>query len=524
MRDSGPVSEATVRVGGDPIGLISPRLYGALAEHLGRCCYGGLWAGPGSGIAQIGGFRKDAVEALAELPLPLLRWPGGCYADRYHWRNGVGEPASRPGTIGLSCGLRTPDSNALGTHEFLRLCELIGAEPYLAGNVGTGSAQEMCDWIEYVNSDLDSALTRARAANGRPKPWTVRLWGVGNESWDCGGRFDPESYAREYRRFGSMIRQLDQAVELVAVGLADDPLPESHLDADWNTRFLAALGPHLDLVDHLSIHRYWTGGGPELDFSEADYYALLAEADATEALIERTAAAIGAAVAAAPGAPGHIRIALDEWGVWHPEARTWGPGEVARRSPPTFEQAGTLRDALAAAIALEGFHRQCNVLAMANLAQVANVLHCVLMTDGAACIRTPTYHALALHRPHLGAAALPAEVVTETAIPPGRPALSATASRRGDRVALSLVNRHLERPLSTHVSIAAGPAGGRVGRAQVLTAAQPNATNTAADPERVSPTPLEVTPLPGGAWATTIPPHSIATIEFGPTAEASDGG
>jgi alpha-N-arabinofuranosidase len=531
MRDSGPAGRATVRVGGNPIGLISARLYGALAEHLGRCCYGGLWLGPDRGAAQVDGFRRDAVEALGELPMPLLRWPGGCYADRYHWRDGVGEPASRPARLGLSCGLRTPDSNALGTHEFLRLCERLGAEPYLAGNLATGSAQEMCDWIEYVNADLVSALTRERAANGQPEPWRVRLWGLGNESWDCGGRFDPESYGHEYRRFAGAIRQLDPTVELVAVGLADDPLPESHLDADWNERLLVALGPSLDLVDHLSIHRYWINGGPEADFGEADYYALLAEAEATEALIERTATTLASAVAAAPTAPARrIRIALDEWGAWHPEARAWGPGEVARRSPPTFEQAATLRDALAAAIALEGFHRQCNVLALACLAQVVNVLHCVLATDGPACVRTPTYHALALHRPHLGAEALPVEVVTEATVPSGRAALSATASRRAGGVAVSLVNRHLERSIRTRIGIAgpafeiAGPAGGSVARARLLTADQPNAANTALDPERVSPAPLDVDPLSDGVWTTTMPPHSIATLEFGPAAEASDGG
>jgi alpha-N-arabinofuranosidase len=527
MRESAVVSEAAVRVESEPIGLISPRLYGALAEHLGRCCYGGLWAEADGRVAQVDGFRADVVEALRDLPMPLLRWPGGCYADHYHWRNGIGPAASRPGTLGLSCGLRAPDSNALGTHEFLRLCELIGAEPYLAANLGTGTPQEMCDWVEYANSSVDSALTRERAANGQPEPWRVRLWGVGNESWDCGGRFDPEGYGREYRRFAAMIRQLDPAVELVAVGLQDDPSPESGLAPDWNERFLAALGPSLDLVDHLSIHRYWITGGPETDFGESDYYALLAEAEATEALVERTARTIASALAAAPAASPAARrigVALDEWGVWHPEARTWGPGEVARRSPPTFEQAGTLRDALAAAVALEGFHRQCNVLSMANLAQVVNVLQCVLVTDGATCVRTPTYHVLALHRPHVGAEALPAEVATDVAVAPGRPALSATASRRGDHLALTLVNRHYERPISARISISARWPIGAVVLAQVLTAGRPNATNTAADPERVSPAPLGVAALAGGAWATVTPPHSIATIEFGPAAEASDGG
>jgi alpha-N-arabinofuranosidase len=511
MSDSGVADTALISIVGEPIGRISPRLYGVLAEHLGRCCYDGLWVGPGAGAAQTDDFRTDVVTALRDLPLPLIRWPGGCYADRYHWRNGIGAAASRPGTLGMSCGLQAADTNALGTHEFLRLCEMIGAEPYLAGNVGTGTVQEMCDWIEYVNSGVDSDLTRERASNGRSAPWGVRLWGVGNESWDCGGRFDAESYAREYRRYAAMIRQVDPTVELVAVGLQDDPLPESGLDAGWNARFLAALGTGLDLVDHLSIHRYWITGGPETAFDADGYYALLAEADATEGLVERTARVVDAATAATGGRRGRTRpigIALDEWGVWHPEAREWGPGDVARRSPVTFAQAGTMRDALAAAVALEGFHRQCNVLSMANLAQAVNVLQCLLTTDDGACVRTPTYHALALHRPHIGADALRVEVATDLTIPPGLPGLSATASRCDAGLAVTLTNRHLSRPVEVTIRVRA-----TLRRARLLTG-EPSAVNTPAAPELVAPRQLEITGLSDDGYAAVMPPHSISTIEF----------
>ena len=342
--------QATVTVGTDPIGVISPRLYGAFAEHLGRCCYGGLWVGPDSPIPNVEGFRTDVVEALRDLPTPLMRWPGGCYADHYHWRNGIGSASARQATLGMSCGLASSDSHALGTHEFMRFCELIGAEPYLAGNVATGSVQELCDWVEYANSATDSALTRERAANGRLGPWGVKLWGVGNESWDCGGRFDAVTYAHEYRRFARMIRDVDPGAELVAVGLEDEPLPESNLDPEWNARFLRTLGPAATLVDHLSVHRYWLRGGPEVDFDEAEYYALLDEADATEALIERTRRTIDALAPASH----RIGIALDEWGVWHPEARDWGPGDVPRRKPANLEQANTLRDALGCGGGLRG--------------------------------------------------------------------------------------------------------------------------------------------------------------------------
>ena len=508
------MTEASVAIEDQPLGAISPRLYGHFAEHLGRCCYGGLWVGNEAGTAAgVDGFRADVVAALRDLPVPLLRWPGGCHADHYHWRDGVGAPSARPTTLGMSCGLRAPDSNALGTHEFLRLCELLGAEPYLAGNVGTGSVQELCDWIEYVNGTIETSLTGERAANGRPEPWDVRLWGVGNESWDCGGRYDPVAYANEYRRYATMIRHVHPRAELVAVGLEDDGLPDAGLDPQWNAKFLAALGPSVDLVDHLSIHRYWVRGGPEVNFTEDDYYALLHEADGTEHLIERTARTIAGAAK-----PSHkIGIALDEWGVWHPEARDWGPGNVDRRMPTTFEQANTLRDALAAGIAFEGFHRQCRVLTMANLAQVVNVLQAVVVTDGPTCVKTPTYHALSMHRPHMGAEALQVEVIAESAGPFGGPAVSATASGSPSGSAVTLINRGYRDCVTVTIRTP-----GTVSSGRLLTAESPNAGNDPGNPERVLPRRLAVDDSRAGKCTVTMPPHSMATIEFATNAAGRD--
>lgn len=519
--------DATVAVGGEPIGVISPRIYGAFAEHVGRCCYDGLWVGPGADVPNVEGFRSDVVEALRDLPAPLVRWPGGCYAEHYHWRNGIGPAERRPGTLWLSCGLVAPDTNALGTHEFLRFCELVGAEPYLTGNVATGSVQELCDWIEYVNSATDSALTRERAANGRAEPWAVKLWGIGNESWDCGGRFDAVTYAQEYRRFARMIRDVDPTVELVAVGQEDEPLPEYNLDPEWNATFLRTLGPNATLVDHLSIHRYFLRGGPETDFDEEQYYDLLDEADATEELIVRTRRTIDA-IAPAP-AGRRIGIALDEWGVWHPEAREWGPGDVPRRPATGLEQACTLRDALAAAVALEGFHRQCNSLSMANMAQVANVLHAAIVTDGPLMARTPTYYALWLHRPHVGAQALPVEVAT-TATPAGGPAVSATASlgstrstvsvasdrlRSGDSLsgAVTIVNRHYRDAAAVEVQFA-GWTDTRIGTGRLLTADEPNAVNVPGRRQRAFLRPIRPEGRAGGGFSVDIPAHSMATFEF----------
>ncbi len=493
------MSDTTLVVQADaPIGTISPRVYGHFAEHLGRCCYQGLWVGTREhGIPHTAGFRQDVVDALRGLPVPLLRWPGGCYADHYHWRDGIRPPDERPVRLGMSCGLQVEDDNSLGTHEFLWLCREIGAEPYLAGNVGSGTPQELADWLEYCNTGLDTALGRERRGNGAPEPFGVRLWGVGNENWGCGGNFDAVHYACEYPRFATMLRHVDPAAELVVCGYDDA----------WNIQLLETLGERIKLVDHLSIHRYWIHGGPETAFGETDYYALLAEAQATEAFIQRTAEIIKDAV----GTSRLIGIALDEWGVWHPEARTFGPrGVVESRCPVTYEQTGTLRDALAAGIALEGFHRQCQVLTLANLAQVVNVLQAVVMTEGSRMWLTPTYHALRLHAAHLGATALPVEVRRADSLPDGSAAVSATASRSAQGMAVTLINRHLTN--DTEVCVDSGEAGFASARAQVLAAPTPDAANSADEPDRVVPINLSVRDNGRGTWRLDLPPHSLTTV------------
>ncbi len=483
-----------------PIGTISPRLYGHFAEHLGRCCYDGLWIGnQHTDIPTYGGFRKDVVDALKAMPVPLLRWPGGCYADHYHWRDGIG--AQRPTRLGLSCGLQVEDDNSLGTHEFMALCRLLGAEPYLAGNMGSGSAQELCDWVEYCNTAVNTTLMRERSANGSREPFDVTLWGVGNENWGCGGNYDAESYAREYRRYATMLRHVEPKAQLVACGQEDE----------WNLQFLKtnANPRHLELMDHFSIHRYWIHGGPELDFSEQQYYDLLAEADATEEFVSRTAGYIQDAL----GTSTHkVGIALDEWGVWHPEARPWGPDHEGYREPITYEQAGTMRDAVAVAIALEGFHHQCNVLTLANLAQIVNVLHAPVMTDGAAMWLTPTYYALQLHSAHLGATALPVEVTQGAALPGSETsAISATASLNADGTTLTVTNRHYDQSAAVRLSAANTRS---VRSAQLLAADNPRAVNSAQQPDQVKLAVLNVGADGVGQWRLELPPHSVATLQF----------
>jgi alpha-N-arabinofuranosidase len=482
-----------------PIGTISHRLYGQFAEHLGRCCYDGLWIGDNPrNIPHRDGLRLDVLEALKQMPVPLLRWPGGCYADHYHWRDGIGPADKRPRRLGMSCGITVEDDNSFGTHEFLQLCALLGAEPYLAGNVGTGTPQELSDWLEYCNASRETTLTQERATNGSPQPFNVRLWGVGNENWGCGGNFDSASYTREYRRYATMLRHVDPSAELVICGQEDE----------WNTELFRTISKHQNLIDHLSIHRYWIHGGSEIDFSEADYYALLTEAQETEAFVSRTADII----AAETDGKHPIGIALDEWGVWHPEGRPWGPGDTPRRPIESgkYEQAGTLRDALAAAIALEGFHRQCQVLSMANLAQIVNVIHAVAMTSGADMWLTPTYFVFQLHQPHIGAEALPVRVEQSVQLADGTSAVTATASRSEKGIAVTLINQHFDQPGQVTLMLD----GFKSARGSLLTGDSPRAVNTADKPDQVKLADWGANPDGAGRWQLELPPHSVGTIEF----------
>ncbi len=487
-----------------PIGTISPRLYGHFAEHLERCCYDGLWVGLNNkDIPNIGGFRTDVINALKAMPVPLLRWPGGCYADHYHWRDGIGAPQSRPQRLGMSCGLQVEDDNGIGTHEFMALCRLLGAEPYFAGNMGSGSVQEMCDWVEYCNATIDTNLTRERTANGSRDPFGVKLWGVGNENWGCGGSYDAATYAQEYRRYATMLRHVDPKAELVICG---------HNDA-WNEEVIRTNRNHYGLMDHYSIHRYWINGGAETTFTEDQYYNLLAEAQDTENFIETTANFIRAYT---PPNVKPIGIALDEWGVWHPEARPWGPTHELMREPLSYEQANTMRDALATGIALEVFHRQCNVLSMANLAQIVNVLHAPVMTEGAAMWLTPTYYVLQMHTPHIGATALTVETTQGTSIPNGQfsvssSAVTATASSSERGTAVTLINRHFDQAASVTL-VTSGV--NKVVKARILAGDSPRAQNTIENPNQIKLADLSITADGSNQWRIELPACSMATIEF----------
>lgn len=411
------------------IDRIAPEIHGHFSEHLGRCIYDGIWHGEADGEV---GYREEVVSLLSNLEIPVLRWPGGCFADDYHWEDGVGPRAERPRRRNLfwaqDTGERPEESNAFGTDEFLELCEHVGTEPYLAANVGSGDPQEAADWVEYCNYDGDTELANRRRENGHEEPYGVRYWGLGNENWGCGGQMTPEQYAREYRRFatyvGSMDKlMLDHDLELIACGF------ENH---DWNRRFMEEIGNSSWGVefplDHLTLHHYY---GRTFSVSEADedqYDRFLAEALEIEGHIERMAAAIDAVATTRD-----IGVIIDEWGSWHPES-------VPESG---LEQPGTVLDALSAAAVLDVFNENSDVMTMANIAQTVNVLHCLIETDGDGVWARPTYRVFDLYAPHKGNDAVRTTVDTPSRELDGDadlPLVKASASVDDDETYVTVTN------------------------------------------------------------------------------------
>ena len=482
--------------------VIRPELYGHFAEHLGECVYGGLWVGEDSPIPNHAGLRADAIDALRRIKPAVLRWPGGCFADDYHWEDGVGPRRERPRTVNLWWG-QTVETNHFGTHEFLNLCRFLGAEPYLAGNVGSGSPAEMRNWLEYCNYAGDSTLARRRAANGSPRPFGVKYWGVGNENWNCGGAFCPEDYAAEYKRFATYLRDFGGTRPfLIGCG------PDGN-DLEWTRRFFAKLGTRgLGLIHGYAAHYYCGTAGPSAtEYDVNQWYELLGKAAAVETLIEQQRAAMD------EFDPGRrVGLVLDEWGTWHLPT----PG----RNPAFLWQQNTLRDALVAAITLDTFNRHADKLVMANVAQVANVLQAMILTEGGRMVLTPTYHVFEMYQSHQGGRAVRA---TFEAPPISYAAgeqrrqlhgLSGSASMKDGVLTLSVVNPHATLPVDAAVELRGARSWGEPNVRVLAHDDDITAHNTFEDPDAVEPTERHV--QPGAEWVNEFPPASVTTIRLRP--------
>lgn len=369
---------------------INKEIYGHFSEHLGRCIYNGLYVGENSDIPNVGGVRKDVMDALKDICVPVLRWPGGCFADEYHWKDGVGPKESRKRMVNTNWGGVVED-NSFGTHEFLNMCEALGCEPYIAGNLGSGTVQELAEWVEYMTFDGESPMANWRKANGREKPWKVKYLGIGNESWGCGGNMEPEYYASEYRKYQSFCKNYSgNEPYKIACG------PNAG-DTDWTRRLLTHLNEwHTKAI---SLHYYtvpsnnWEHKGSSLIYTDEEYYQTLRNTMEMEHIIDSHLAVMEELD------PGHkISLIVDEWGCWYDVEPGTNPGFLYQQN--------TMRDAMVAAANLHIFNQHADRIAMANLAQVVNVLQAVILTEGERMVKTPTYFVFYLLKGHQDATLL----------------------------------------------------------------------------------------------------------------------
>ncbi len=467
----------------EPRHTVSKHLYGHFAEHLGRCIYEGIWVGEDSPIPNTRGIRNDVVAALRKLKMPNVRWPGGCFADTYHWKDGIGPRAQRPSIANVWWG-GSIENNHFGTHEFLDFCEQVGTEPYICGNVGSGSVQEMAEWLEYLTAPGDTPMARLRRANGRDEPWKIRLWAVGNENWGCGGNMTPLQYAQEYRRYQTYCRHYGGG-ELFKVGCGGD-------DA-WNDVFVRETH---HLLHGLSIHHYtipgpWEKKGSATQFAEEEYWRTIQKAREVEKFI-RTSSGILDRYDPAQ----RIALVLDEWG-------TWWDVEPGTNSSHLYQQ-NTMRDALVAALYLHLFHKYSDRLRVANIAQTINVLQAMCLTDGPRMIVTPTYHVFEMLKGHQDATHLPLHLT-------GSEHVSAAATRGADGVVrVSLANFDLQ-PVDLTCDVRGINPGKLTGR--ILTADRLQAHNTFDQPDRVRPDAFTDFSQRATTFTVKLPAHSLVVWE-----------
>jgi alpha-N-arabinofuranosidase len=372
-------------------GHINPELYGNFSEHLGRCIYEGLYVGDNSDIPNTNGMRNDVVEALKEMKLPVLRWPGGCFADEYHWMDGIGPKENRKKMVNTHWGGVTED-NSFGTHEYFELCRQIGCKTYINGNVGSGTVQEMSDWVQYMTFDGVSPMSELRKKNGHEEPWKVDYFGVGNENWGCGGNMTPSYYANLYRRYQTYVRNYDRNAPIFKICCGANVDDTYWTENVLKTCFENAPEDAHGFMDGISLHYYvhpegWEIKGSSTDFDEKVWYKTLSKALYIETLIERHTAIMDRY-----DPEKKIGLICDEWGTWF----TCEPGT----NPGFLYQQSTMRDALVAGLSLNVFNKHCDRVKMANIAQLINVLQAVILTDGAKMIKTPTYHVFHMYKYH----------------------------------------------------------------------------------------------------------------------------
>lgn len=477
---------------GRPGPVISRYIYSQFSEHLGRGIYGGIWVGPDSTIANTRGIRNDVVAALRELDVPSVRWPGGCFADLYHWRDGIGPRRDRPVRLNSFWG-GVEEPNAFGTHEFFDFVGQIGADAYVSANVATGSTAEMTEWLEYMTSPSRSTLAQQRRANGRDAPWAVPFLGIGNEAWGCGGGMRPERYADLLRQYAMMARAgRDPAPAIVAVGPAAD-------DYRWTEVVMREAAASMDA---LSLHYYtlptgdWARHGAARGFDEAEWIATLAQTLRIGEMLDRHTAIMDRY-----DPDRRVALYVDEWGSWYDSE---GSG---------LEQANTLRDAVLAAVNLNIFHERADRVRLAAIAQMVNVLQALILTDGERMLRTPTYHVYAMYRPFREGTLLPSRVRTPDYRLGGQraPSLHVSAARAASgEIVMALVNLDPNRALTVSAEVRGARLASVTG--QILTAGEMDAHNSFDDPDHIAPVAFHDASVSEGRLTVALPAKSVVVL------------
>lgn len=508
-----PAADVEIEISpNQPGSVINPHLYGHFIEHLGGVIYDGIWVGQNSRIPNVGGIRKQFIDDMKRIGAPNLRWPGGCFADGYHWRDGIGPAAKRPRTYNywefrMPAGKHATETNQFGFHEFMQLCRAIGAEPYLAANVGSGTPKEFHDWVSYCNAPAGTeSLADERAANGARDPYRIKYWGVGNESWGCGGDMKPGEYATQYRQF---VTQFPIYVEpfLVATG------PRGHsrdMDLEWTRGFFQGMqGGHRSAVHGFSLHFYSDFRNNKTrvaDFKAPDWYSVLLEGLRTEKVIESHWEIMG------KYDPEHrTKLVIDEWGVWYQ------PGEEIR---PDYilSQPVTLRDALHTAITFDIFNQHTDKIEMANVAQTVNCIHSLFLALEDKYTRTPPYYIFEMYRPHMGARLAPMEIRGEELTVSAQegavkmPPLIGSASIREKRLTVTITNPSIDAPVTARLRLAGG-ASAVEGRGVVLTHDDMRARNSFQNPDEVRPASLPVN-VGKGEITVLLPKQAVAAVEI----------
>ena len=478
--------------------VINRNIYGHFSEHLGRCIYGGIWVGENSPIPNTRGMRNDVIAALKQIKVPLLRWPGGCFADEYHWRDGIGPRDERPTMVNTHWGGVT-ENNHFGTHEFLDLCELVGCEAYISGNVGSGTVEELADWVEYVTFDGISPLADERRRNGREEPWKVKYWGLGNETWGCGGNMRAEYYVDVYRQYQTYVRAFggNRPFKIASGSYGEDyhwmEVMMEHVPA-WS---MQGIGVH-----QYTVYEDWDKKVSATQFEESGWFGVLRKTLKMEDILVKHEAIMDTY-----DPEGNVALLVDEWGTWFAVEPGTNPGFLYQQN--------TMRDALVAAINLNIFNNHCKRVKMANIAQLVNVLQAMILTDEEQMLLTPTYHVYDLYQVHQDATLLDSELECVEYSYEGSsiPGLHASASRDAKGVIhISICN--LDPSQSAELTCEIKGARPERVTGKVLTGPAINSHNTFDNPDAVVPAVFDAVVLDGNELTATLPARSVVVLEI----------